>query len=64
MRDCLQCNPVLEHYYANTAIYRPLTLLVGRLEGHPARKNMGDGGGHWLVQMEWYQPNGQCVCLC
>jgi len=31
--------------------FSALTLLVGRQEGHPARKNMGDGGGdgHWLV---------------
>jgi len=29
-----------------------LTLLVGRHEGQPACKNMGDGeGGHWLVRM-------------
>jgi len=30
-----------------------LTLLVGRQEGHPACKIMGDGGGgHCLVRME------------
>jgi len=30
-----------------------LTLLVGRQEGHPAFKKLGDGGGgHWLVWME------------
>jgi len=32
-------------------------------EGHPAHKNMGNGGGgHWLVRMEW-QPAGWSVCL-
>jgi len=37
--------------------------LVGRQEGHPACKNMGDGGGgHWLVRMEWHPP-GWSVCL-
>jgi len=31
-----------------------LMLLVGRQERHPACKKMGDdGGGHWLVRMEW-----------
>jgi len=40
-----------------------LTLLVGRQEGHPACKNMGDGGGwHWLVGTEW-RPAGWLVCL-
>jgi len=43
--------------------FSALTLLVGRQEGYPARKNMGDGGGgHWLVQMEWC-PAGWSVCL-
>jgi len=38
-----------------------LTLLVGRQEGHPACKKMGDdGGGHWLVRMEW-RPAGWSV---
>jgi len=33
--------------------FSALTLLVGRQEGHPACKKMGDGGGgHWLVWME------------
>jgi len=36
-------------------------LLVGRQEGHPACKKMGDGGGgHWLVRMEW-RPAGWLV---
>jgi len=41
-----------------------LTLLVGRQEGHPARKKYGgDGGdGHWLVRMEW-RPAVWSVCL-
>jgi len=40
-----------------------LTLLVGRQEGHPACKKLGDGGGeHCLVQMEW-RPAGWLVCL-
>ena len=34
-----------------------------RQEGHLACKKMGDdGGGHWLVQMEWL-PAGWSVCL-
>ena len=39
-------------------------LLVGRQEGHPARKKIwGDGvGGHWLVWMEW-RPARWSVCL-
>jgi len=38
-----------------------LTLLVGWLEGHPACKKYGDGGGgHWLVRMEW-RPAGWSV---
>jgi len=37
--------------------------LVGRQEGHPACKKMGDvEGGHWLVQMEW-RPAGWSICL-
>jgi len=37
--------------------------LVGRQEGHPACKKMGDaGGGHCLVRMEW-RPSGWSVCL-
>jgi len=40
-----------------------LTLLVGRQEGHPACKNVGDGGsGHWLVWMEC-RPAVWSVCL-
>jgi len=43
--------------------FSALTLLVGRQEGHPVCKKMGDcGGGHWLVQMEW-RPAGWSVCL-
>jgi len=43
--------------------FSALTLLVGRQEGHPARKKWGDGGGgHWLVQMEWHTA-GWLVCL-
>ena len=43
------------HIFAFSA----LTLLVGWPEGH-----LGDGGGrHWLVHMEWRQPDGQCACL-
>ena len=35
------------------AAFSALTLLVGRQEGHPACKKLGDGGGgHWLVRME------------
>jgi len=41
--------------------FSALTLLVGRQEGHPACKKMGDGwGGHWLVRMEW-RPAGWLV---
>jgi len=38
--------------------FSALTLLVGRQEGHPACKKYGgdDGGGHWLVWMEWRPP--------
>jgi len=33
--------------------FSALTLLVGRQEGRPVCKNMGDGGsGHWLVRTE------------
>ena len=43
--------------------FSALTLLVGLQEGHPACKNMGDGGGgHWLVWMEWRRA-GWSVCL-
>jgi len=43
--------------------FSALTLLVGRLEGHPACKKHGDGGGeHWLVRMEW-RPAGWSVRL-
>jgi len=44
--------------------FSALTLLVGRQEGHPARKKIwGDGGGgHWLVRMEW-RPARWSVCL-
>ena len=45
-------------------VFGALTLLVGRQEGHPACKNMEDGGGElWLlVRMEW-RPSGWSVCL-
>ena len=44
-------------------VFSALTLLVGRQEGHPACKKLGDGGGgHWLVRMEW-RPAGWSVCL-
>jgi len=40
-----------------------LTLLVGRQEGHPACKHVGDGGGgHCLVRVEW-RPAGWSVWL-
>jgi len=41
-----------------------LTLLVGRQEGHPARKKYGGMVelGNWLVRMEW-RPAGWSVCL-
>ena len=43
--------------------FSALTLLVERQEGHPACKEMGDGGGgHWLVRMEW-RPAEWSVCL-
>ena len=43
--------------------FSALTLLVGQQEGHPACKNMGNGGiGHWLIRMEW-RPSGWLVCL-
>jgi len=45
--------------------FSALTLLVGRRqEGHPVCKKNGgdDGGGHWLVRMEW-RPAGGSLCL-
>jgi len=42
--------------------FSALTLLVGRQEGHPACKNGGGGGGHWLIWMEW-RPAGWSLCL-
>jgi len=43
--------------------FSALTLLVWQQEGHPACKKWGDdGGGHWLVWMEW-RPAGLSVCL-
>ena len=43
--------------------FSALTLLVGRQEGHPACKILGDGGGgHWLVRMEWRRARWS-VCL-
>jgi len=43
--------------------FSALTLLVGRQEGHPACRKMGDGGGgHCLIRMEWL-PAGWSVCL-
>ena len=54
---------VLFTYYLLTCLYSALTLLVGRQEGHPAcKKWRHDGGGHWLVRMEW-RPAGWSVCL-
>jgi len=50
---------------AFTAVaFSALTLLVGRQEGHPARKKIwGEGGGgQWLVRMERC-PSGWSVCL-
>ena len=45
--------------------FSALTLFVGWQEGHAACKKWGvGGGGHWLVRMEWRQPDGRCVCLC
>jgi len=38
--------------------FSALTLLVGRQEGHPARKKWGDGGGgHWLVSPAGVAPS-------
>jgi len=42
--------------------FSAFTLLVGRQEGHPACKRWADGGGHWLVRMEW-RPARRSVCL-
>ena len=55
---------VVDVIYLQYEASSALTLLVGRQEGHPARKKYGGdgGGGHWLVQMEW-RPAGWSVCL-
>ena len=43
--------------------FNALTLLVGWQEKHPACKKWGDdGGGQWLVWIEW-RPAGLSVCL-
>jgi len=44
--------------------FSALTMLTWRQEGHLACKKWGgdDGGGHWLVRMEWH-PAGWSVCL-
>ena len=56
------CRLVSFHLFS-CFIVSALTLLVGWLEGHPACKKWGDGGGvHWLVRMEW-RPAGWSVCL-
>ena len=55
----------LHHCHSLSALiaFSALTLLVGRQEGHPACKKLGDhGGGQWLVQMEWH-PAGWSACL-
>jgi len=45
--------------------FSALTLLVGRQEGHPVCKKMGDGGGgHWLVLMEWHPARWSVCLLC
>jgi len=51
------------HTIISTDAFSALTLLVGQQEGHPACKKWGDdGGGHWLVRMEWHSA-GWSVCL-
>ena len=49
--------------YPNALVaFIALTLLVGRQDGHPACKKMGDGGGgHWLVRMECRPAGLSCV---
>jgi len=53
---------VLWHRFSDTFAFSALTLLVGWQEGHPASKKWGDGGGNWLVRMEW-RPTGWSMCL-
>ena len=56
---------MLSFFSTMLVAFSALTLLVGRQEGHPARKKYGGGdggGGHWLVRMEWC-PVGWSVCL-
>jgi len=68
--ECPNLRDIREKYFTVSSItdlfktFSALTPLVGRQEGHPAHKNMGGKGGHWLVRMEWRQPDDQCVCLC
>jgi len=60
----VQCAYFCLHNYYVWIAFSPLTLLVGRQEGHPACKKVwGDGGGgQWLVQMDW-RPARWSVCL-
>ena len=51
----------IRHVYRHHLFPKKALMLVGRQEGHPACKNMGDGG-HWLVWMEW-RPAGSSVFL-
>ena len=46
--------------------FSALTLLVGRQEGHPARKKYGGTVEVGTGQSGWSgtQPDGRCVCLC
>jgi len=68
MQDWMTCKvsqmSLSQHVTVTSCIaFSALALLVGRQEGHPACKKMGDGGcGHCLVRMEW-RPSGWLVCL-
>jgi len=65
MLEFLVVLPALSLYHGHVYLLHSyiLVMLAGWQEGHPACKNMGDGGGgHWLARMEWH-PARQLVCL-
>jgi len=52
--NAIQCFRYATCYKLLPSVIWHCWLGLGRQEGHPACKKMGDGGGgHWLVWMEW-----------